>query len=125
MNYFPIKTFLGQQNDCELNNLIPFLIWLSNKPDVRPVCDLYNEYRKIQTNNTAVETLSQEDSDKTDDLTTDRRRDQPSFYHEKIDHHSTDTRKQDCVFSQEPTTPRTTNSISFSPQVRKSIRNLK
>lgn len=129
LNFLPIKTFLGQQNDCELINLIPFLIWLSKKPDIRPVCDLFNEYsttftKKISRESTRA--FSQAVSDIEDELITDRRTDQPEMYYPKTgEGHNLNVRKMECVLIKEPTTPKAKNKISLTPKLRESIRKIK
>ncbi|CAD8054536.1 unnamed protein product [Paramecium sonneborni] len=43
-NGFLIKDFISDQNDKELDQLLPFLIWLSQQSDVRPVSQLYQQF---------------------------------------------------------------------------------
>ncbi|CAD8137662.1 unnamed protein product [Paramecium pentaurelia] len=43
-NGFLIKDFITDKNDIELDSLLPFLIWLSQQNDVRPVSQLYKQY---------------------------------------------------------------------------------
>ncbi|CAD8143000.1 unnamed protein product [Paramecium octaurelia] len=43
-NGFLIKDFIQDKNDKELDMLLPFLIWLSQQPDVRPVSKLYQQF---------------------------------------------------------------------------------
>ncbi|CAD8135120.1 unnamed protein product [Paramecium octaurelia] len=43
-NGFLIKDFTTDKNDTELESLLPFLIWLSQQSDVRPVSQLYKQY---------------------------------------------------------------------------------
>ena len=134
----PIKTFLGQESDNELINLIPFLIWLSKKPDVRPVCDLYTEYslthalsKKVTTiDKTVASTHADLEGDTSDEPLTDRRRDQPEMYYAKSEEqqHNRNTRKMECVFFKEsktPTTPRTKNKVFMRPELLKTIRSSK
>ncbi|CAK72842.1 unnamed protein product (macronuclear) [Paramecium tetraurelia] len=43
-NGFLIKDFISDKEDKELDLLLPFLIWLSQQSDVRPVSQLYQQY---------------------------------------------------------------------------------
>ncbi|CAD8045839.1 unnamed protein product [Paramecium sonneborni] len=43
-NGFLIKDFITDKNDNELESLLPFLIWLSQQNDVRPVSQLYKQF---------------------------------------------------------------------------------
>ncbi|CAD8076810.1 unnamed protein product [Paramecium sonneborni] len=43
-NGFLIKDFISDKNDKELDQLLPFLIWLSQQSDVRPVSKLYQQF---------------------------------------------------------------------------------
>ena len=131
LNFLSITSFVGQQNDNELINLIPFLIWLSKKPDVRPVCDLYTEYSMSMTKKMGTEgtntafTYADLENDVDEFILTERRLDQPEVYYARAEEqqHNSNTRKMECVFLQEPTTPVSENKVSMTPELLKSIRN--
>ncbi|CAD8047154.1 unnamed protein product [Paramecium primaurelia] len=61
-NGYLIKDFIADKNDNELETLLPFLIWLSQQNDVRPVSQLYRQYvmnESVQRKHSKRQILSQ------------------------------------------------------------------